>query len=73
MTAFSLTAEQIQKRATEIRPARVLLFMVGGLFWAVGWVVSKSWLVLWTALSWGLAAAEVGWKDARRPSGRDGP
>lgn len=70
--AFALTAEQIQARAREITPARVLLFLIGGLFWAIGWVLCKSWLLLWTGISWVLSGVEQGWKDARK-SGEDGP
>lgn len=67
MTAFGLTAEKIQRRAAELNAVQLLLLVVAGVFWVLGWLVSKLALMVWTGLSWTLAAVEVGWKDARRP------
>lgn len=72
MTSFALTAERVQKRARELNAAQLLLLVVSGIFWAIGWLISKAWLVVWTGLSWALAAVEVGWKDARRRPGDGG-
>jgi hypothetical protein len=50
--------------AGRVHIGRLLLTLVAGVFWALGWVAAKAvFVVLWC-----FAAAKAGWKDARRMS-----
>lgn len=69
MTAFALRAERIQARAREYRPLTLLLLLIASPLWALGWMVSKAWWLLWLVLSWILAAVETGWQDGRPRKG----
>lgn len=62
--------DRINSRAVEIRPGLVLLSVVGGLLYALGWLAAKTFTLLLTAAVWSAAAVEVGWQDARRSSGK---
>jgi hypothetical protein len=57
--------ERVASRASEIRPARVLLTILACPFWLLGALVA----VIWVAVSWMLAAAQVGFGDVRRDEG----
>jgi hypothetical protein len=49
------------------RLVRLLLLVVGGVFWAIGWFAARA---VWPALKWSAAAVRLGWEDAR--AGRAG-
>lgn len=57
--------EDIRAEARSLDPVRVLLTLVAVPFVVAGWLVGKSALVVWTALSWAWTAAVVGWRAAR--------
>ena len=60
----------IQTRAAEIDPAKLLLAVLALPFLVLGWVAAKVWQVLWLVVSWSVAAVQVGWVEARK-SGED--
>ena len=60
----------IQTRAAEIDPAKLLLAVLALPFLILGWVAAKVWQVLWLVISWSVAAVQVGWVEARK-SGED--
>lgn len=60
----------IQTRAAEIDPAKLLLALLALPFLVLGWVAAKVWQVLWLIVSWSVAAVQVGWVEARK-SGED--
>lgn len=60
----------IQTRAAEIDPAKLLLAVLALPFLVLGWVAAKVWQVLWLVVSWSVAAIQVGWVEARK-SGED--
>lgn len=59
----------IAVRARRVRIGQLLLAVVAMLFYGPGWALSKMLL----AVAWCLAAAKVGWTDARRPVTREVP
>jgi hypothetical protein len=59
------TFDQIQARAAEIRPARVLGSILAFPFWLIGIVIGFVWWLLTLAG----AAVAVGFVDGRRRSG----
>jgi hypothetical protein len=64
-----LLVERITVAAREVHFVRTMLTLVGRILWGLGWIVSRTVVFLWFALTWIAAAFVVGWKDARKPSG----
>jgi uncharacterized membrane protein YedE/YeeE len=60
--------ERITAQARTLTAARVLLTVIAGVLFGVGWLVAKACAGLWFVLAWCVAAVQVGWHDAR---GRD--
>jgi hypothetical protein len=60
--------DRIQVEARDVQFARMLLKLLLGLFYAVGWVAGKVSVVV--AVAW--TAVKLGWVDARKPTGRRG-
>ena len=46
---------------TLFKLVRLLLLLVGGAFWVLGWTARR---VIWPALVWCAAAVRLGWEDA---------
>lgn len=59
------TVKRIQTAATEVRLIRVLLSILAAPFYVVGTVVAVAFL----AVTWCIAAAQVGFGDVRRRGG----
>ncbi len=79
-----VNARAVSLRASvrSVSPGRLLLTVVAGALFALGWLAGKVSLAvsvvvrgLWFAVSWCAAAVAVGWSQARgRPEGAvDGP
>lgn len=49
------------------RLLRLLLLVIGGFFWVLGWSARR---IVWPALTWIAAAVRVGWEDAHRSGAR---
>lgn len=62
--------DRINRQAVQVHPGRVLLAVLGGLFYAIGWAAAKGVAVLWLAAAWVAVAVQVGWQDGRRSSAR---
>jgi hypothetical protein len=60
--------DQINVRASQIDPAKLLLAVLALPLLILGWVAAKVWQVLWLVVSWSVAAVQVGWVEARKPS-----
>lgn len=60
--------DKIQAEAAQIRLGRLLLTVIGALFFAVGWVFGRAWLGIATIL----AAVKVGFAEGRKPRPPDG-
>lgn len=55
---------QIGTEARDIHFGRLLLTVLAGLLFAVGWLLGRVWL----AFAWTLAAVKVGWREGRTAS-----
>lgn len=62
----ALTA-RISAQAEAMKPGRALLTLIAGLFFALGWLVAKTFGVLWLVVAWSAAAVKVGWQEGRQP------
>lgn len=58
--------DRITTQARDIQFRRVLLTLLAGLFFAVGWSVAKLFGVLWLAVAWSVTAVKVGWQEGRK-------
>lgn len=58
--------ERINTQARQIQFRRVLLTLIAGLFYVLGWTVARAFGVLWLALAWSATAIKVGWQEGRR-------
>ena len=57
--------ERIQAEASQVHPGRLLLTLLVGVLYCVGWVAGKTFTVLAVAAGFTVAAVKVGWQDAR--------
>ncbi|HTI28263.1 MAG TPA: hypothetical protein VL652_45190 [Kutzneria sp.] len=64
-----LSVEDITRQAREISPGRTLLTWIGALLFALGWVLRKTFALLWLASAWAFVAAREGWREAGKPPG----
>ena len=62
--------DRISERAREVRPAPVLLQLIGGFFWLLGFLTAKLFAGLWVIATWTFSAMSTGWTDALGPSKR---
>jgi hypothetical protein len=60
--------EKINREARETHFWRTVLTMIAGLLFGLGWVVAKTFSVLWLALAWTAVAVRVGWQEGRKPA-----
>lgn len=57
--------EQISAEARQIRFRRILLVVLAGLFYGLGWAAAKTLGAVWLGLAWVATAVKVGWVEAR--------
>lgn len=65
-TLDRIAVEDITRQAREISPGRTLLTWIGALLFAVGWIVRKTFTVVWLVGAWVFVAAREGWREAGR-------
>lgn len=58
--------DRITTEAGRIHFWRTVLTIIAGLFFCLGWIVAKTFMVIWAAIAWCVAAAKIGWHDARK-------
>ncbi len=61
-----LPVEDITRQAREVRPARTVLTWVAAVLFGLGWVVHKTFALLWLAGAWAFVATREGWREAGR-------
>lgn len=61
---------RISDEAHQIDIGRTLLTLLMGFFWLLGWLVGKLAIGIGAAITYPIAAARVGWRDAHQPSVR---
>lgn len=57
--------EQVDHDARELRPHLVILTLVAGVLFALGWLVGVVFRGVWLVVAWSIAAAKVGFKTGR--------
>lgn len=62
--------DRITLEARQINLGRLLLTLIAGLLYGIGWTAAKTVKVLALVLVWCLAAVKVGWQEARQPAQR---
>lgn len=64
-----LSVDDITAQAREISPGRTLLTWIGAVLFGVGWILHKTFALLWLAGAWAFVATREGWRDAGKPHG----
>ncbi len=60
--------DRIEAQAKPVDLGRLLMMLVVGFFYLLGFVVRKVVLVLGVTLGWVIAASRTGWQDAAVPT-----
>lgn len=60
--------DRITAEARQVQFGRVLLTVIAGVLFGIGWIVAKTFAVLWLALTWSATAVKLGWQEARTPT-----
>ena len=63
--------DRIERRARHARPGRVLLTLIAGLLFGLGWLTCKACAVTWLAAAWCASAVIEGWQSAK--AGQEAP
>lgn len=58
--------DRITTEAREVRFGRIILTLLAGLFYGLGWVTAKVFSVSWRAMAWLATAVKVGWQEGRK-------
>jgi hypothetical protein len=57
--------DEITADARKAEPGRAVLWLIGGFLYATGFVIAKTFAVLWLSAAWCFSAAKMGWRQAR--------
>lgn len=60
---------RITEEARQVRFGLVVLTVIAGLLYALGWLVAKAFTGAWFVAAWLGTAVKVGWVDARAGRG----
>lgn len=63
MTTIQLPLDEITAQAREVHFGRALLTVIAAVFFAIGWVVARSFF----CVAWCGTAVRLGWVAGRRP------
>lgn len=61
--------QRIQEQAQPVHVGRLLMILIVGTFYLLGFVARKCSIVLSVSFGWMLAAVKTGWQDAGVPAG----
>lgn len=61
-----MLVHDITDRARQIQFSRVLLTVLAGTFYALGWITARTFGVVWLALTWSAVAVKLGWQEGRK-------
>jgi hypothetical protein len=61
--------ERVELEARKITPGRTILTLIAAVLYAVGWIIGLAVRFVWSCISWGVAAAKVGFQEARGSKG----
>lgn len=57
--------DRITDQARQVHPVRTLLTVLAGVLYGLGWVVAKTFMVVWFAAAWCAVAVKVGFQAGR--------
>lgn len=60
--------DHITDQARQADPAKVVLTVIAGVLFGLGWITAKVFGTLWLALAWAAVAVKVGWEQGRSAS-----
>ena len=68
MTAITerLPLDEINRQARDVHFWRTVLTLVAALLFGLGWILAKTFAVLWLAAAWSFTAVKVGWQEGRK-------
>ena len=72
MTALTerIPLDGITAQAREVHFWRTVLTVIAALLFGLGWLLAKTFAVLWLAAAWSFTAIRVGWQEGRKASGK---
>ena len=62
--------DAINTRAREVEFGRVLLTVLAGVLFGLGWLVGKTVKLVWLAVAWSFVAVKVGFEQGRTGGAR---
>lgn len=62
--------DQITREARHVRPGRVVLAVIAGFLFGVGWLLARSLGLAWLAVAWCAVAVKIGWQAGKAHGGR---
>lgn len=65
--------DRITVEARQVHPGRLVLTVLAGVLYGIGWLAAKVLGGLWLAVAWAGTAVKVGWTDARKGRQTRGP
>lgn len=66
VTVDTVVLDRITTQAREIKFSRVLLTVLAGIFYGLGWITARAFGVIWLAMTWTAVAVKVGWQEGRK-------
>jgi hypothetical protein len=57
--------DDITAEARKASPGRAIAAVIGGFLFAIGWLLAKSFRVVWFSGAWMFSAAKIGWRQAQ--------
>lgn len=60
----TISVDHISRQAQEVSFTRTLLTVIGAVLFGIGWIVRKTFMMLWLAGAWSFVAAREGWREA---------
>jgi hypothetical protein len=61
---------RINSEARDVRFSRIMLTILAGLLYGVGWIAARVFGLIWLTLAWSVIAIKVGWQEGRKASVR---
>jgi hypothetical protein len=69
----SAVFERVEAQAADVHLRPLFLFLITGLFYAIGYAVSWTVFTIARVVKFTIAAVAVGWMDGRQRAGRSSP
>lgn len=63
-----MDTDRITREAREVQFGRTLLTIIAAVLFGLGWIVAKTFTVLWLVVTWSAVAVKLGWQAGRSPA-----